>query len=186
MSRSVPTDFPTALVDDVVRPIFLLDIAFDDITVFYCSADTDVVFGGNTYQGLGMIASSTTVHEGTSLQAESVQISVNGLPTGGWINIALTEFVQGRIANINLALFDSNWQIIDTPMLLVKGTLDTMDIAVGVSSTVTISIQNLLTDWERPDNSLFTDQEQKTRFPGDTFFDQVNLMINAQIQFGPV
>lgn len=183
--KTIGTDATTAINGDVVRPVLLAALYFDGGTTFFSSSDHDISYGGNTYVGVGTLGSMSQVTEDSQIQAQSVTLSVSGLPTGGWINEALIQFSQGRPAYIYLALLDSTYNVIDTPVMIWGGTMDVMDITLGSTCEVAITVQNKLTSWEIPDGALYTDAEQQSRFPGDSFFQYVDVMVDAFIAWGP-
>lgn len=184
MTRGLSSANETASKDEVVRIINLIQFYFDSGTTHYCTGDMSVNWNGFTYIAVGNIGSITPVQETVNLQASSVIFRVSGLPVSGWINTFLNEQVQGRIVKMYTGYFDRTWKLIDTPVLIFQGTMDTVDLDIGDTATVSISAQNKLTDWDRADNTNFSQNDQKARYPNDNFFNFVEKMVDQAIHWG--
>ena len=57
MTRSLGSNFDTALTADVVRPFFAIDLDFDDGNLRVWTGYGDLTIGGETYLGGGDIMS---------------------------------------------------------------------------------------------------------------------------------
>ena len=182
--RSVGPDLVKAIERDVVRIALLVELDFDSGTQYYTTADHDIAWSGNTYLGVGGLGSVTGLSDTNQIQALQVQLTMNGLPSGPWINTALTEPVQGRAATISAALYDDTWTILDSPVVIFGGTMDLIDVVIGRQCSVSLTVQNALTAWETPDNATFSDNVQQQTYPGDKFFEFLPQLIDAQIVWG--
>jgi hypothetical protein len=54
----------------------------------------------------------------------------------------------------------------------------------GESSTITATVDSKLVETGKASNQRYTSENQKARFAGDTFFDYVNAIQDADIVWG--
>lgn len=184
-TRNLTSGFQTAVAAEVIRPVLLVELDWPSGKVYATSAPMNITVGGNTYFGIGNLGSISAAREGTDTQADVLTLTITGVPTGA-VAQAINDNPQLRLAIVSLALFDANYQLVADPAILYQGTMDTPNIEMGTTGTITVPIINTLADWERPRGGRFTDDEQESRFPGDKFFEFVPQMVDAIIIWGRV
>jgi hypothetical protein len=54
----------------------------------------------------------------------------------------------------------------------------------GQTATVSLQVENVLIDLERPRTRKYTDEEQRKRFPGDASLENVAALQDRQIAWG--
>jgi hypothetical protein len=54
----------------------------------------------------------------------------------------------------------------------------------GATATVSLQVENVLIDLERPRIRKLTDEEQRKRFPGDASFENIAALQDRQISWG--
>ena len=77
-----------------------------------------------------------------------------------------------------------DYQIIADPVVVFKGRMDTMDIEVGKTSSVTVSVESRLVDWERPRIRRYNDADQRSEFPTDRGCRYVAQMVSKDLPWG--
>ena len=136
-----------------------------------------------TFLSVGALGAVSSVEEGAELQAYSVAVSLCGI-NSDLIAVAQQEHVQGRRANIHLALLDDNSNLIGTPILLFAGRIDNMLWQVGNNPSITLTVKNPLADWERNKLRRYTHSDQQHIFPEDNFFEYINTISERPITWG--
>jgi hypothetical protein len=62
--------------------------------------------------------------------------------------------------------------------------MDTCDLEIGETATITLTIQNRLADWERPRLRRYTDEDQQSVYDGDLGLQFVAQMAEKTIYWG--
>jgi hypothetical protein len=168
MTRSLSGTVATASVAEVVKRTVAVELDFDSGILYACGAPFNIVIGGHTYIGLGQLGSITAVEESADVQASSLTLTLTGIPRT-YVSTAMTENYQNRAAIISEVLLDiSTEAVLASPVVLFKGRMDTMTVALDATiATVSVSCTNRLANWERPKNAMYSDEEQRRRYPGD-------------------
>jgi len=164
MSRGLTSGQIIAVTAENVRRVFALSMEFDGGTSRIVTAPHDIVIDGDTFTG-GLLAEISGVEESAELSASTLTGVLSGIPTDA-ITIALSEPYQGRRATLWLVPMDDDWQPID-PIVVFQGRMDQMEIELGDTARVTLTMSNRLVDWERARVLRYSHEEQLQRHPGD-------------------
>ena len=148
----------------------------------YYYTNPTFVQDGTQWLGIGTLGSIEAITEGTALQMYGCQLTLSGIPPEV-ISEAFTQTYQGRSATIWLAPLTEDYVIIADPVVVFKGRMDTMDIALGETCTVTVSVESRLVDWERPRIRRFNDEDQRSEYPNDRGFRYVDQMIQKDLKW---
>jgi len=183
MGRSLTTAANNAATADVVRPILLIELEFSDGTVRYTTADRDVVYDSNTYTAAGHFASISAFEEGTELEAHSITVGINGVPSAN-LSLALGETYQNRTGTVYLGFLDSSYALIADPFVAFKGRMNSMDISLGKTASVQLTIQSRLVDWDKARIRRYTNEDQQNFFTGDKGLEFVNEMVEKDLIWG--
>lgn len=136
------------------------------------------------YLGIGTLGTISAIEESAEIQGAGVKVTLSGVP-GALISSALLEDYQNRPCYIYHAFFDVNTDaLILDPVLIFEGEIDTMEVAVGSSATISVSCENILARWQRPNVRRWTDIEQRRRYPDDKGFQYVSESAERQIYWG--
>ncbi len=130
------------------------------------SAPFSIPHGGHVYSGVGQFAMIEEIKETVGLDPPGLNVSLSGVD-GANISLALSQLYHGRPANIYLAFFDENGQLVVDPVLVYAGLMDTMTVKLGQEASVSLSIESRLLEWRRPRIIRWNDEAQKARYPGD-------------------
>jgi hypothetical protein len=163
--------------------IILVQLDFLDGTVYLSNANYTFTWNGHDWVGIGTLGSIEAISEGSALQMYGCALTLSGVPTE-LISEALSTNYQGRSATIWLAPLTADYAFIADPVVVFKGRMDTMDIEVGTTSTITLSVESRLVDWERPRIRRFNDEDQRAEYPTDRGFRYVDQMVQKDLKWG--
>ena len=184
MTRSLGSNFDTALTADVVRPFFAIDLDFDDGNLRVWTGYGDLTIGGETYLGGGDIMSISELEETGEIRANGVSIGFTALPSS-IISSALNQNYQGRTMTLYFGTLDASGSIIDTPYIAFRGQMDVMNISEsGDSAQITINGESRLIDLDVPRVRRYTSEDQKIDFPTDRGLEYIADLQDKEIVWG--
>lgn len=184
MAYSLSAGFLAAVQSDGLHPIVLAEFQFSSGTVNFWTGLGSLNWDSKTWTGTGYLGGFSTVEESTDSKATGVRFTLSGLPVSV-LAIAFDQQYQGRSAKTWFGVMDDNNRLIADPIQIFSGLMDTMELSEdGETSTVTLAVENELIDLERPRVFRYTPEDQNEYFSGDTFFDYVAALQNAQIIWG--
>ncbi|MDB5967339.1 MAG: hypothetical protein JWQ72_3839 [Polaromonas sp.] len=156
----------------------LLKLEFDSQTMYLAGLDHDVSYAGETWlaaAGIGTI--EKTVETGD--QIEGLRFTLSGV-TDESLAAAQQEQYQGRAATVLWAFLDGETLRVDPTAW--QGRLDLPTINLGrTSSTITVTAENRMADWQRPRKLMFNHADQQRVDPTDNFFLGLEALENAEI-----
>ena len=184
MSRTLTTAMSNATTASVVRPIFLIKMAFDSDTLNIWNGVGDLTFDSATYSGLGDLLAISQIDESSDISAKGINVTLTGLKSS-FLSLALNEDYQGRALTVYLGAFDSTGSLIADPVVVFSGFMDVMTITEsGDSSTISLAVENKLIAFERTKERRYTPEDQKIDFPNDRGFEYVADTARQEIIWG--
>lgn len=183
MTRTLTAGAETASLASHVRPVVLVRIELTSETLRLTSADRTITFASADYLGVGDFGKITPFGEPTDLSVDGVALELSGVPSD-YITIATGENVQGRPVYLYLGFLNDSYALIADPVLIFRGRLDTMEVTLGETATVTVRAENRFADWDRPRIRRYTDQDQRARFPTDKGLEFVAQTTEREIVWG--
>lgn len=184
MSRGVSTTNQNAAGADEVRPILLYEAEFDSGTTRAWNGIGDLTALSATWTGVGSLISVSAIEETYEVKATGFTVVMNGILAEN-ITDALTEDYQNRSMTIYLGFLDASGALVADPMILAKGFMDVMTIDdSGETSSVSITCETRLIDFERARKYTYTDADQKALYPSDKGFEFVQAIQEADIKWG--
>lgn len=172
MSRTLPTGFQTAASAPIVHPAFMVELDWPSGTVYAWTGYGNLSYGGNTFQGTGLIGKVSQIKESGDLAANGVTLSLSGIPSA-MIAEALANDSQGRPAKIWIVAFNADMSLAANPYLIFDGIIDLCTIEDnGATATVSVQLQKELVD-NRSGARRYTHEDQQIDFPGDLGFEYV-------------
>ncbi|MBB6144709.1 hypothetical protein HNQ77_002665 [Silvibacterium bohemicum] len=167
MPRNVDTLNQAQLVSNQVSIAFLLQITFKSQTVYVSSTPFNLAWNGQTWLGVGDLASLSTVNEGTDIQAYGTSVTLSGIDPN-LLKESLTDIQLGATANLYLAFLDPNNNIIGTPTCMFGGWVDQPSITPGVDSiTISLALESSMINLQRGQMRRLTNADQQIDFPTD-------------------
>lgn len=183
MSRDLTAGAITASQAEVVRPVNMVELDFSGGFVRANSTPMTISYDGNDYLGVGNLGSIAIVEEGTDLKARGIRLGLTGIPPA-MVSLTMNEYYQGRSCKIYLGLLDSDHVLIADPVLLGEFRMDTMDIALGDTASITVTAESVLADWDRARARRYTHEDQLTEYPTDKGFQFISKVTNKDIVWG--
>ena len=190
MARDLETTFETAIEGSVVKPFLMFDLDFSS-PVYLWTGYGDITYnsggGDNTYIGAGTALDMSALEEVQDLSAAGITLTLAGLGTEGTelLTKALTEEYQGKDVTIILGALDDSGDIIDDPIIVYKGFMDTLSINESAeTSSISLTVENKLIMLRRNNERRYTDNDQKTYFPGDRGFEFVASIAEKDMTWG--
>jgi len=179
MSRTVPANLLTALAQKEVQPFYAVEFLFDGGDVRLWTGYGERTISGETYVGGGSLLNIQGLGEVADLSAKKITISLSGVPSG-LVSLAIQEPYQRRVCRVYFGAANVT-QVVE----VFSGQVNGMPIEdSGDSSTITATIDSKLVETGKASNRRYTSENQKARFAGDTFFDYVNAIQDADIVWG--
>lgn len=180
MSRSLTASLLNSLDDPVVYPFFAIDVDFSSGPLYVWSGIGDLTIGAKTYLGAGQLLNISTVEETTEMEAKGATITMSGIPSS-FLALALTEPYQGRECRIYFGMTSAPSDYVE----VFSGELDQMNISEEANtSTIAVTVENVLIRLERPVVRRFTNEDQKSRFPSDRGLEFVASLQDKELFWG--
>jgi hypothetical protein len=79
MSRNLDSSMAAALPNGLIQPFFLVELTLKSGTEYVWSGVGDLVYGGNTYQGVGNLGSVGVITEDSSVKADGTTVTLSGI-----------------------------------------------------------------------------------------------------------
>jgi hypothetical protein len=182
MSRTLTAAYTSAIASGHLRFAVLVEMYFDSGTSYYALSPNNIVYNGNTYLGIARIASIEPIKEVGQLEATGLSYHIVANST--YIALALQQDIQGRKVIMRLALLDSDYQIIATPIVTFQGRMDTMAISLGNQATIKVSAESRFASWDSAKPRRYNSPDQHISYPNDSFFDFVPQMVSKELGWG--
>ncbi len=140
-------------------------------------------YKGNTYIGIGELGSIGSFVENDKPNAKRLPVSLS-LVDNSLIRDVLAEDSIGGAAQLDIVALDENLRFLDGDILF-SGAIGDLDIVKGSPTKITLSLVDWLEIWNRPiENSMYSDPAQQATYPGDSFFDQVEILASKPLNSG--
>lgn len=79
MTRNLDSTLASGLSAGLIQPVVLCMLTLASGVEYVWSGIGDLVFGGNTYQGLGLLASMGPIAEGSAVKADGTSVTLSGI-----------------------------------------------------------------------------------------------------------
>ena len=161
MPRTMTSAMAAALSAPVLRPAILCSMAFAASTVYVWTGLGPMTWNDMTFLGVGDLGSISAISEGSTVEAQGLSISLNGIPSDMMTEVLTETRVLGAV-NIWLALFDSAGALIASPIASYQGRMDAPSLTDdGQTCTCSITVENVLVDLNRPVYRRYTNDDQQ-------------------------
>jgi hypothetical protein len=184
MSRSLTSSMQTAVTADLVRPIILVECAFDSGDLNLWNGIGTLTVSSTDYVGAGTLLAIGEIAESSELQANGITVTLSGI-TDPLLAKARDEDYQGRELTVKLGAMDSSNGVISNPVTVFSGFMDTMVINDSAeTATIHIAVENRLIEFERTRIRRYTAEDQKISYPNDKGLEFVAEMAEKEIVWG--
>lgn len=180
MTRGIGTAGLAAVQDEVVTRTTAVELLCASGPLRFNGSLETLVIAGNSFAGVGLLGGISTVSEAADLQSAGITVTLAGVPRDA-VAIAMTEAYQGRAATVWEVLLDSDTGLMIEAVVIFRGRMDQMNIRLGETATVEVSLEDRLTDMDRPALRRYTREDQQRQFPGDQGFDFVPAVVERDI-----
>ena len=184
MSRSLTSAMQSAVTADLVRPIILVQCAFDSGNLNLWNGVGNLTVSSVDYVGAGTLLAIGEITETSELQANGITVTLSGI-TDPLLAKARDEDYQGRELKVLLGAMDASNGVISTPVNVFSGFMDTMVINdSSETATIQIAVENRLIGFERTRVRRYTAEDQLIDFPNDKGLEFVADMAEKEIVWG--
>ena len=184
MSRNLSSGMQTAVEADVVRPIVLVQCAFDSGDLNLWNGIGDLTVNSVDYVGAGTLLGISEIAESSELQANGISVTLSGI-TDPLLAKARDEDYQGRELKVLLGAMDASNGVISNPVVVFSGFMDTMVINDSAETgTIVVTVENRLIEFERTRIRRYTAEDQKIDYPNDKGLEFVAEMQEKEIIWG--
>lgn len=185
MTRTITAEMEAALDEPVIRPFLAVALDYDSGTTQATTLPigVDVLIDGETYLGTGGLGRVSAASEDGETGAKRITVELSGVDPA-LLSIALQENYQGRRGTVSYGLLAEDHGVIDEPVIVFRGRMDTQPIELGSTASIQVNIESRLADWDRPRGGRLTDEEQKRRHPGDRFLEFVASTVEKDLVWG--
>ena len=183
MSRDLTPDVSAAVQDGYVPALLLVELDFPSGALRANNSAVSVDWGGHNWLGLGQVGSVDVIPEHSDLQMTGVSLTLTGIPSEMTSRV-LGEHYQGRSCKLWFAPLDADYRPLADPVLVFSGRMDTPDIQLGETASVSLTAESRITDWERPRIRRYTNEDQLAEYPGDRGLEFVAQMVEKTLVWG--
>lgn len=183
MSRSLTEDTAAALASGHVPMVVFVLMDFPSGILRVNNSGITLTWDSQSWLGVGRLGSIEAVREGATLEALGLAFTISGVPAEH-IAVALGSQYQGRACKLWAAPLTTDHAVITDPVLVFHGRLDTMDIELGETATITVSAESRLADWDRPRVRRYNTEDQSIDYPADKGFEFVPQMVERELLWG--
>lgn len=170
MSRGLTVAAQAAVSAETAVRSIAVALDFPSGVARWNSSPADIVIGGETFVGVGVLGTISAAEEGIELRSYGMSVGISGIPRDA-VALALGQAYQGRAGTVWEVILDRDtWRPVADPIVIFRGRMDQMDITLGKMAEVSVKLENRLTDWERPKIVRYTDADQRKRDPNDGSF----------------
>lgn len=184
MSRSLTSAMQSAVTADLVRPITLVQCAFDSGNLNLWNGIGNLTVDSVDYVGAGTLLSISAISESAELTANGITVALSGV-TEPLISKARDEDYQGRELKVLLGIINEDGTVSVDPVVVFSGFMDTMVLNDGgETATIQVTVENRLIEFERTRIRRYTAEDQKIDYPNDKGLEFVAEMAEKEIVWG--
>ena len=165
--RNLSLDAQTQLEAASTRPIFLVSCGFVNETVYLWSGVGTLSWNGQNWQGVGTLGTISAIAETSDTQAQGITLTLSGIPSN-LLTDALSNMSPSKTATIYLGFLTATGTLVNAPIPVYRGLMDQPEINLATeTSSITIAVENRLSDLQRARGGRYTEQDQRARHPND-------------------
>lgn len=147
----------------------------------WAGATHDIVYEGETYTGVGNLGSISDLETGEELVARGLRLELNlpmidGAPSPAFEALNASDY-KGREARIFIVFFESDFA---TPIYSIEQrySMDQLNYSVDpkAGSAIELNIESELYAKGRRSLKRYTDEQQRSDYPGDVFFQYLSYL----------
>lgn len=162
-----------------VRAATLFEFEFTSATQRFWDGHGYLTANGHDWLGFGEMGSVSGLEQSRNMGAPQTTFKLSGVDDN-LIAIAVNSAseVTGNPCTVYLQFLSSAGVPLDTPVAIWAGTMDTLTFQAGAKNqSITLTAETLFVDRVRAPWGLYTDTDQRARWPGDRGFEFVASLI---------
>jgi hypothetical protein len=182
MGRTIDSGLMAAMSSGMLQPAFFAQLGFRSSTQYVWSGVGSITVDGQTYIGVGSLASVGAIAEGVEVNAAGTVVTLSGIdPT--ILNDCLTDIKSGATANVWFGAFSGGALI--ARYLLFSGVVDKPSVTVQAETiSISLALENRLLDLGRATQRRYTAADQQIQYPTDKAFNWVEILSDAGFNWG--
>jgi hypothetical protein len=169
----------TELQKAVTRTVYFVEMQFQSLTQYVCSANQTITWGGRDWIGLGTVGAISPIEESEGVESKALTFTLN-LANASYLALAVgdVEEYRGRTAKLYFCPLDESFQLVGTPQQCWRGIMDLMAIGIeGEEGKVTLKCETSAYGLKRVPALRLNAAQQKKKYPTDTGFDYLTDLI---------
>jgi hypothetical protein len=183
--RNISSAMLASLTSNAIIPALLAKLVFRSGTEYVWNGNGNLVYGGNTYRGVGSLGKIGRITEGSDVHAYGTTISLSGIDPA-LLAESLTDIQLGAPAVLYFALLDASGNILGTPYPVFSGVVDKPVISPGLKEiTISLSLETKLANLARATNRRYTSADQGQYYPNDFSFNWVEVLNEQGLRWTP-
>jgi Bacterial Ig-like domain (group 2) len=193
--KSLSSAFIAELTQPGVFPVFFLELAFENLTIYAWSGIGPITPAGpatnslstfpygTTFTGLGWLGKISTIPQTIKVQAQNITLTLSGIPSE-LVTEAINQVRMNGTATVWFAFMNGEGALLSAidPQQMFYGALDVPTLIDGADTcTLSITCENPLISLNLAPNRRFNDADQQAAFPGDLGFSFVDALENTDL-----
>lgn len=172
MSRSITSAVLDEIVKDSTQLVHLVDVIFDDESIYVSTAFKNIDYNGQTYIPLGHLIQFDSVDETTNMVVNDANIILSGVDQSYFSRFLSKEYIN-RPIRVYLAVLDASNDLILDPIKILDGNMDRPviddDPETG-KSVLSVRGVNHWADFNKVNGRFTNNESQQFYFAGDLGF----------------
>jgi len=164
--------------------IYFLFLDFAIEPFYACTGNRTYTWGGHDWLGLGEISGISEIAEAADIAARQVTITASGVDAYIVEPVLSRTNYKGKQAMIYRGLLDSNYDLIDDPILRWVGRMDVGSMYWDETYASQVVCEPLAARLLRPNVSRYSDEDHQLRYPGDKFYEFLPQMEKKDVTWG--
>lgn len=170
MSRGLTPTVAAAVTQEQVARTVAVELDFPSGIARWNASPATITINGAPFFGVGILGGISVTEESAELRSYGLTLTLSGIPRDT-VSLALLQGFQNRRGTVwEVPLDPDALTVLASPVVIFRGRMDTCDVQLGDTATVTVALENRLADWERPRIRRYTQEDQQIAHPGDTGF----------------
>ena len=172
------------------RLLAFAELEFESGWVRVHSGVGERIYNGQSYLGMGELGGIGQVTESASSSGNRMNLSLK-VHDPALLGEAMNEDPNGKDCYIHLVAFDEHRRILEGADYVVDGEMVDMkirrgDVKKNIPAIINITVNDWIERWAQPvDAPKTTDEAQQFMYPGDRFFDLVELIAGSPLSSLP-
>jgi hypothetical protein len=174
---------PAQIADAYLRFVYFVKVEGLGVNGFFCSADRDIAYAGDSYIATGRLGTVSQIGETLTDSAAGWTLTLSHLPLAT-LEASCDAIRRGSVT-LMIGLVDEAHQLYSDPRVITQGPIYSNDVQIQENfGVISIQIKSPLAQWATATNDRYTDEIQQLKYPGDRGFQFVNDLATRKIKWG--